>query len=288
MFAYVHIFKTAGTTMTGLLRRNFSTRHFDVRLIHEKPAITASQLRRAMLIYPRIDSVAGHGVRVYSDLKDGFPEIRFYTFLRDPEKRMVSAFLFMRSIQIRYQRWRPETDADVETAFVQFLQKNGPGSYCDIFVPNGGVEAAIEAVETKLDFVGLVEHFDESIALFKNWIGRPDFDLRYRRLNDSDRRSVNDRKFRPFAADIERLVSVTRSLVTRPDIATMIAETQVADIALFEHVRSKTFERMRRDYYAGLGPFAFEDKTAAADTIPSRLRRNLLGRPLVPLLTRRS
>jgi hypothetical protein len=287
MFAYVHIFKTAGTTMTGLLRRNFSTRHFDVRLIHEKPAITASQLRRAMLVYPRLVSIAGHGVRTYSDLKDGFPQIRFYTFLRDPRKRVVSAFLFTYSIRIRHKKWHPETDADIEAAFIQFL-RNGREGYCDIFAPKGvGVEAAIEAIETKLDFVGLVEHFDESIALFRNWIGRPDFDLRYRRLNDSDRRSVNDRKFRPFAEDVERLVSATRSLVTRPDIAAMIAETQVADIALFDHVRSKTFERMRRDYYAGPGPFMFEDKTVSADTIQSRLLRDLLGRPLVPLLTRR-
>lgn len=286
MLAYVHIYKTAGTTLTGLLRRNFSTRHFDTRLIQEKPAITAAQLKRAMLVYPRIVSIAGHAVRTHTDLKVGFPEIRFYTFLRDPRKRLVSAFLFIRSIHIRHGEWRPETDGEIEKSFVEFLA-NGVSGYCAILAPNGGgAEAAIEVIETKMDFVGLVEHFDESLALFRNWIGKPDFDLRYRRMNDSQRRGIEERKFRAFRSDLERLVQVTKSVAERPEIVEMIVDAQTDDIALFDHVRTKTFERMRRDYSAGPGPFAFEDSAIAADTISSRLYRNLLGRPFVPLITR--
>ncbi len=286
MLAYVHIFKTAGTTLTGILRRNFSTRHFDTRLIQESPAITARQLKRALLVYPRIVSIAGHAVRTHTDLKAAFPEIRFYTFLRDPRTRLVSAFLFVRSIRIRRGEWRPESDSEIEAAFVG-LSGSRLAPYCSILAPNGGgAEAAIEAIETRMDFVGLVEHFDESLVLFRNWIGRPDFDLRYRRMNVSERRGLDEPKFHRVRSDVERLVRVTKALAERPDIAEMIAGMQRDDIALFDHVRTRTFERMRRQYGAGLGPFSFEDSTIAADTIAGHLYRSLVGRPLVPLIAR--
>jgi hypothetical protein len=286
LIAYVHIFKTAGTTLTGVLRRNYSARHFDTRLVQESPAITASQLRRVLLVYPRIASIAGHAVRTHTDLKSAFPRIRFYTFLRDPRKRLVSAYLFTRSIRIESDGWRPDTDNEIESDFVGFVGRQEDG-YCGILAPNGGgCEAAIETVESKIDFVGLVEHFDESLALLKNWTGNPDFDPHYRRLNDSDRRGVSDRRFIPVRNEVQRLVAVTRAVAARPDVAEMLAERQRGDITLFDHVRTKTFERMRRDYSAGPGPFAFEDSRAAADTILGRIYRNLLGRPLVPLVAR--
>jgi hypothetical protein len=286
LIAYVHIFKTGGTTLTGILRRNFSTRHFDTRLVQESPAITASQLKRILLVYPRIVSIAGHAVRTHTDLKDAFPQLRFYTFLRDPVKRAVSGFLFTRSIRIEETGWRPQSDSEIEAAFLDFVGSIGDG-YCDTLAPDGDAEAAIETVETKMDFVGLVEHFDESLALMKNWMGLPGFDVHYRRLNDSDRRGTNDGRFVAVRDEVKRLTAVTRAMAARSNVAEMIAERRRGDIALFDHVRTRTFERMRRDYAAGPGPFAFEDDTKAADTISGRLYRNLLGRPLVPLVARR-
>jgi Sulfotransferase family len=286
LIAYVHIYKTAGTTLTGILRRNFSTRHFDTRLIQERPAITAAQLKRVLLIYPRLESIAGHAVRTHTDLKTTFPEIRFYTFLRDPVKRVISAFLFTRSIRIEEDNWRPQSDKEIEDSFIDFIARQ-VDRYCNVLSPGrGDAASAIEVIETKMDFVGLVEHFDESLALMKNWIGRPDFDLRYRRLNDSSRRASNDRRFMPVREEVRRLVAATSSITSRSDIAEMLAERQRGDIALFEHVRTKTFERMRRKYAAGSGPFAFEDDRMAADTVAGQLYRNLVGRPLVPLVAR--
>jgi hypothetical protein len=66
----------------------------------------------------------------------------------------------------------------------------------------------------------------------------------------------------------------------------LIAAAQPEDVALYEHVRTKTFERMRREYSAGPGPFSFEDRHVAGDTIPGRLYRNLIGRPFVWMVAR--
>jgi hypothetical protein len=288
VLAYVHIYKTAGTTFTGILRRNFSIRHFDTRLIQEKPAITAAQLKQALILYPRVESIAGHAVRTYSDLRAGFPEIRFHTFMREPRRRIISHFLFVYGIRIRKGEWRPETDGDIEHAFNRFIERSGNGC-CRILAPDGGgAEAAIEVIEKEVDFVGLVEHFDESLALFRNWIGRPDFDLRYRRLNAGGEASSSSTRDAATSGAIDRLLDVTGALAAQPDIVERMRAAQSDDIALYEHASGRTFERMRRAYAAGPGPFDFEDDEVAADSVPGRIYRNIVGRPFVHLVARKT
>jgi len=287
LLAFIHIAKTAGSTIGGILRRNFSTRHFDARIVQQNPAMTASQLKRVMLLYPRLASISGHAVRPDSDLKSAFPQIRYYTFLRDPRSRLVSLFYFMRGMDVRDGRWRPDSNDEIESAFLDFVSQPRR-SYCDILAPNGGgAPAAIEVIETQVEFVGLVEHFDESLALLKNWIGDPKFDPSYRRLNDSERRGVSDElKYRSVQQAVDRLVKATKAFAARPDVADRLAVILRDDVALYGHVRDKTFERMRRQYSAGPGPFALESKEMAVDTVPARLYRNLVAKPLLPLIAR--
>ena len=280
LLAYVHIFKAAGTTLTGILRRNFSYRHLDTRLIQERPALKAAQLKRAMLLYPRLLSIAGHAVRPHSDLRSNFPGIRFYTFLREPKARLVSAFLFLQCYRIRDGRWRPQGAAEIEARLRRWIVK-GRG-YCPELAP-GGLAAAIEAIEAQIGFVGLVERFDESLAMLTAWIARPDFDPRYRRLNTVAQRSEENPSLKDAFA---RLDETTRALVERPDIATMIEEACRDDIALYRHVRGNIFERQRQLYRVGPGPFAFETAGIATDTLLGHAHRAFIGRPLAPLLAR--
>ena len=63
MLAFVHIKKTAGTTLTAILRRNFGTRHLDTRLHLYEDLFLADDLRRALKLYRRLDCIAGHHVR---------------------------------------------------------------------------------------------------------------------------------------------------------------------------------------------------------------------------------
>jgi hypothetical protein len=286
MLAFVHIFKTGGTTVTGLLRRNFSTRHFDTRLIQEKPAICAAQLKRAMLVYPKLQSIAGHAVRPSSDLKSVFPNVRFYTLLREPRARLISAFIFQAANNIRHGQWVANSQAEIESRFLQIVD-TAATSYSKILSPKGGgAEGAIEVIETQLDFVGLVEHFDESMALLEKWIGVPGFDPHYRRLNDSERRGREEAKFKRLREQTDYLYKGTHELVAKPAIRQRIDDAVGDDTMVYGHVQANTFERMRRLYRPGAGPFKFEDPTIASDTVPSRLLRDLLGRTLVPLLAR--
>lgn len=283
VLAYVHIFKTAGTTLTGILRRNFSIRHLDTRLIQETPAITAAQLRRVRWLYPRLESIAGHAVRPYADLRSGFSGIRFYTFLRDPDQRLISAYTFQAGNQIRHG-WRPETDAEIAKDMVDFLPQVGDQFCRALGGREASVAAAIDTIETRIGFVGLVEHFDESLAMLTRWIGRADFDPRYRRLNVSEGRSESERKYAPHREALGRVSAVVREMSLKPDIVERIAASHRGDRALYDHVRRETFPRMQRTCPVGGGPFAFERPAMPADTTIGWLYRDLVGRPLAPLV----
>src|SRR5262245_13643654 len=102
MYAFVHIDKTGGTTLTSILRRSFGTRHCDIRLPLAKrrhdgsnhaACIDAADLVRAQRIYRNLVGISGHNVKPYSNLQSARPELKYVTILRDPAKRFRSHFL---------------------------------------------------------------------------------------------------------------------------------------------------------------------------------------------------
>lgn len=279
MIAFIHMFKTGGTTITGILRRNFSVHHFDTRLIQDKPAITADQLRRAQRIYPRIDSLAGHAVRTTSDLRQGFPDLRFYTFMRKPQPRLLSAYIFARSTQMKRGHWKPGTPLEIEADFQKFLTEFTQAYTSILGADAARPDIAIEALERDVGFVGLVEAFDESLAMFTKWLGRPGFDPGYRRLNVAARRSEDG-----TATDIAAFAELARSVAAKPRVASLIEEFCAPDDIVYRHILATIWPRQKERYAAGPGPFKFEREHAASDTIANRMYRDLIGRPFVKLV----
>ena len=106
MYAFVHIERTGGSTVISILRRSFGTRHCDIRLplakrrgdrpqhqLDRRVLVDAAVLRRVTRLYRNVKGIAGHNVKPYSDLGLSNPDIRFFTFLRDPVARLRSHFL---------------------------------------------------------------------------------------------------------------------------------------------------------------------------------------------------
>ena len=87
--AFVHIEKTAGTTLKFILRNTFGRDHCDT--IHSRtPVFDAEDYRLARRFFPRMKSLCGHNlVAPTSHLP---PEVMYYTILRDPVARTVSHY----------------------------------------------------------------------------------------------------------------------------------------------------------------------------------------------------
>jgi hypothetical protein len=245
MYAFVHIERTAGSTVNAILRRSFSTGHCDIRLplasrrgdrpqhqLDRRVLVDAEVLRRVRRVYRHLKGIAGHNVKPYGDLSWSNPEIRFFTFLRDPAARLRSHFLNARLADHGprdFDRW-------IAATWVHNWQTKMVGGE-----PNA--QKAIELLSTRVDFVGLTERFDESVVMLGQCLEEPGFRPEYRRLNQlRDKRPPHE---------VVRLQRDTRYLDAEP-ARTRIEEAIAEDQKVYEFVAATIFPRQLAAYHRNL------------------------------------
>lgn len=222
LLAHVHISKTAGSTLNHILRSSFGARHCPVEPWDQRygdAPFSADDLRRLQRLYPRLRSVAGHRVFGYVDLSDDPNEVAYFALMRDPIKACASRF------QHKVQRsGRPESGFD------EWIEQDwAHNRHTKAISGSDSVERAIEIIAEKRIFIGLTEHFDESLLLLKNLVA-PDLDIDYESVNVAKDKSVS-----------QRLLADDR---TREKIA----EAQQADLELYRHVKQHLYPRYREAY----------------------------------------
>src|SRR6476660_672917 len=180
VYAFVHIDKTGGTTLTSILRRSFGTRHCDIRLPLAKrhidgrnhhARVDAADLRRVERIYRGLRGISGHNVKAYSDLQTVRPDVRYITVLREPTARFRSQFLNRarcHSIE-GFERW-----ADDELMH-NWQTKMIAGE------PNA--QKAIDLLATRFGFVWFTERFDEGLVMLGRWLNESGFLAEYHLQN---------------------------------------------------------------------------------------------------------
>lgn len=274
MYAFVHLEKTAGTTLISILRRSFGAGHCDYQLpqskrnynkLFERPAATAEDLRRLRRVYRNLQSIAAHFIKVYSDLHEECPEIRFFTVLRDPVARFRSHF-FNRSpdcSRAGFEAWMAATyNHNWQTRMIA-------GEQCG--------KKAIELIEQRIGFVGITERFDESLVMLAHWMNSPKFKPEYQRQN------VMSNKKRP--KDVAR-AQVDLSYLELPEIRQRICEANRQDQIVYDHVMQQIYPRQIANYPGDLAAdtAALQARNKALRTyrepISSIVMRNYIYKPL--------
>ncbi|HET7312996.1 hypothetical protein [Salinisphaera sp.] len=219
MIALIHIKKTAGKTLKHIMRCEFGVAHCDVKRWRGKGDVfDAADLRRLKRINPRLASIAGHSVRSTSDLDAAEPDLRFYTFLRDAEKRCISEYQY----SVAQGRW-PEGSFDrwVTDARYRNVQTQSLAGCED-------ADAAIDQIERRIAFVGLMEHFDESLALMQAHLDLPRFTPLLRRVN-----AARDNRLRDALLADERAMTHVRG-------------ANREDARVLDYVRREVYPRQQR------------------------------------------
>lgn len=149
LLAFVHIEKSAGTSMIHLLRHNYFMRYLDVRpLDHGERIFKARDLQRYKNIVPWLTVVGGHSVVPWSDL-ESVANVRYIVLLRNPLKRYVS----------HYRYWNSHLRKEI--SMEEYLSREDP---CNIQVKKlageENLDKAINIIGEKFSCVGVVEHFD--------------------------------------------------------------------------------------------------------------------------------
>jgi hypothetical protein len=280
MYAFVHIERTAGSTLNAILRRSFGTGHCDIRLplasrrgdrpqhqLDRRVLVDAKVLRRVRRVYRHLKGIAGHNVKPYGDLSGSSPEVRFFTFLRDPAARLRSHFLNARLADHGprdFDRW-------IAATWVHNWQTK-------MIAGEPNAQKAIELLSTRVEFVGLTERFDESVLMLGQWLQEPGFRPEYRRLNQlRDKRPPHE---------IARLQRDTRYLDADPARA-RIQEAIAEDQKVYEFVAATIFPRQLAAYHgtleSDLRRLQQRNRGAGrlAEPIWSSVMRNYIYKPLL-------
>jgi len=186
---HAHIFKNAGSTIDWILEKNFGAAFRDDRednLMIKDPSYLPSLIANS-----KLKAISSHSLPLPIQEIQGVDLITL-VMLRDPLLRIRSVYNFERKQKANtpgakhakifafkeYVEWRmnPDVSPTIRDMQVRYLTRNLPQSGRNL--NESHLEAAIDLVKAT-SLVGIVESFDESMAIFKRSLLTSGIDLNF-------------------------------------------------------------------------------------------------------------
>lgn len=285
MIAFVHIYKTAGTTFSVLLRNHFGVRHLD-RFGFRERWLCAEDLRRIKWIYPGLKSLGGHPVRPMSDLDAEEPDLRYYTFLREPVARAASHFCWFLSWKCNDKVMYP----DIDKVFRRWATaRENRNRQCKHLSASGRSAESLEMLDQKQMLVLRVDRFTESLLLFQQWAEEPEMDLHVKERNTQA--DARKRLSGETGGYVKRIEDFQQRLKHDAEYLEILQEMNGEDLQVFEKVKKEIWPRQVDGYKGDLtvekqcmksGRRSSPEKPD--DTLFARAYRNVIYKPIRPLL----
>lgn len=244
MLAFVHIEKSAGTSLIHILRRNYFLKYSDVRPLRSDSngVFTLNDFNEFKKINPRLECISGHAVKPYGDFM-AVNNLKLITMLRDPVKRYIS----------QYQQWIDKKYADI--SFEEFLETESVSNFqTKKIAGSDDVELAKERLN---DFflVGALEHFDEFLIMLSQRLNEINFHMAYERRNESRKSTIQKRLMSEYLSDIE--------------------DKNKQDIILYKHVVENIRQENRRLYGPEIDKDLEQFKSSNKVTLFDRAKLNI-------------
>lgn len=251
MLAFVHLHKTAGTTLSSILKNSFGASHCTVYSWSKNNRIfSADDFRRLSRLYPHLQSLSGHHIKAYSDLDSVCSPVEYYTFLRNPLDRCASQYQY--EVQVGGGR----------RLFAEWIQRPENQNYqTREIVGEVNLDKAIALLERKFMFVGLMGSFDESLLLFQHAVGAN----RLRRIHYHHKLVAPDN-------------TIKKQLLSDPVSLRLLLEYNQQDMALYSYVVSEIYPRQQAAYGISLAAdvAAFKAENARIASVPNMLKPNYM------------
>lgn len=246
MFCFVHIEKAAGTTFHTILLNNFASytvvtpwsywSNDDKNIFLEEEVLA---LRKIMKFSK---GFGGHSVRSYLRYENILEQpIQYITFLREPISRYLSHYNYQKNvmkIDITFE------DYLNESRFSNFMTKRIGGCY--------DIRQAKKNLIKQFSFVGLVEHFDESLLLLNDIVFGGSLDVLYEKKN--------------VAKNDDKIISIDT-------YTEQIKSNNCLDIDLYEFAKTSLYPQFVKQYTGHLQ----EDLVAFSDFRASRCVKRSFG-----------
>ena len=222
MLVFIHINKTAGSTVRYILRSTFGINHCEVEPWHAQwtdPPFSTQDLQRLRKVYPHLESIGGHRVTGYVDLQENGAQLKYFTFMRDPLKTCASRFQY--NIQYRKKK---------NLVFEEWIQKEWTRNHQTKMIARvPDVNEAIRIIQDKNIFVGLTERFDESMVLLKALVA-DNLNISYKSVNVARKNALAER------------------LLSTESTRQMLIEANQTDLELYNFIKKELYPAFQREY----------------------------------------
>ena len=214
--------------MSHILRSSYGLRHCQVEPWHARwtgPPFSAHDLQRLRKFYPNLKSIAGHRLTGYVDLHENGTKFKYFTFIRDPLKSCTSRF-----------QYKVQVSGKKNLVFEEWIQQGWTRNHQTKWIAGvDDVGEAIRIIQEKKIFVGLAEHFDESIILLKALMAK-DLNISYKRVNVAPKNAIKER------------------LLSDKSTRELLIEAQKVDLELYEFVKKELYPTYQKEYGPSLHP----------------------------------
>ncbi|WP_419788260.1 sulfotransferase family 2 domain-containing protein [Pseudodesulfovibrio sp.] len=178
-FFFLHIPKTAGTTLNSVFDDNLSQERI-LDLYTESQHRALSDITYEEIARYRM--VRGHVfITDFEEILDGPVHFRLFTFLRDPVQRVISEFYFLKrwpkSHLYEYLNRNNVSLMEYVTSENRVLKHRGRNNMVNSLsgIRGGNMEEGLELawhhLRDRFEFFGILERFDESLLMLKRLMG---------------------------------------------------------------------------------------------------------------------
>lgn len=223
MICFIHIEKTAGTTLDYIFINNFIY-YYSLESWHKwtnqkGTYFYKDEFKNMINVFPFIKGIGGHSLRNWLEYEKYKKNIKYITFLRNPIARYLSHY--------RHQKFK----MNIQWKIGDFLNEERFDNYMTFrFSEAGNLDEAKKNLK-KIDFIGLQEEFDLSLLLMKFYLGKPGLCINYesKNINHSAKETFN-------------------SLIKDKNIKNKIIEKNKKDIELYNFAKNELFEIIKSGY----------------------------------------
>jgi hypothetical protein len=218
--------RTAGTTLHHIFRNNYGLNHVEV----SKDNFTPVDLKRLLRFNRRIRSFGGHYLRSTQGLEAVCPDLVYITWLRNPADRFISHYNHGRNrghhTMTIEERLGMLSEGNYQTKFLLGAQKSKDRE----FIPTQeDLEKAKKVLIEDYRFVGIAEHFDESLVLMKEILKIQDLDIHYEKMHVTKKKHIQKDKI-------------------SPDLYAEIKGKNQVDFELYRFAKERFYERQKKSF----------------------------------------
>jgi Sulfotransferase family len=184
-FCFLHIEKVAGTTLHEIFRNNensyYITSPYNCKNLNKNQEIylKSNELKNIKRFIPNFKGFGGHDLRLYEDYSNVLgSKIYGIVFLREPMERYISHFYYQKKIM------------GIDWDFKNFLKNKYFNNFmCKKISQKGEFNSAVKILDKKDNFIGIIEEFNQSIILMRNFFS--DNNIVYNLDIRNNQRNVN-------------------------------------------------------------------------------------------------